>query len=73
MARKLPRNIEAALEATGLPWSVEKGGQHRKIRLSGRLAATIPMCNGGCRRDSRAEKNVIAEIRRKSREIKSCG
>jgi hypothetical protein len=39
-----------ALDATGLPWSVENGSSHKKIFLSGRLVLVLP----------NARKNIFA-------------
>lgn len=33
--------LEAALNETGLPWEIEPGAKHHKIRLKGRLAGII--------------------------------
>lgn len=53
--------IIAALEATGLPWALEQGRGHFKIRLAGRLAGVVSV-NPSPR--SRASLNVISQIKR---------
>jgi hypothetical protein len=59
----LPPKIQAALDETGLPYEVENGNRHRKIRLAGRMVGIIPMCGNGS--DSRrAELNIVSQIRR---------
>lgn len=59
--------IEAELRATGLPWVIERGARHHKIKLTGRLVGIAP----GTGRDTypRALKNVLAQIRRAAREM----
>lgn len=56
------------LEETGLPWGIEQGRGHLKIRLSGHLVGV--MTAGSKPADPRAEKNVISQIRRKAEELK---
>lgn len=60
--------VVKALEETGLPWGVEQGRGHIKIRLSGHLVGV--MTAGSKPADPRAEKNVISQIRRKAEELK---
>lgn len=63
--RKIDPLIERELEATGLPWSIEKGSGHRKIRLAGRLAGVL---SGRPAATYRKAQNTIAQIRRVARE-----
>ena len=51
----------SALEATGLPWSLEQGRGHIKIRLAGRLAGVMGVTPSP---RSRATLNVISQIKR---------
>lgn len=62
---KLPRRVRTALEATGLPWSLEAGGKHIKIRMNGRFIGIAPL--GGGHEHDRATRNTIAQIRRAAR------
>lgn len=39
---KFDKRTEAALNATGLPWTIEPGTNHFQIRLAGRLAGLVP-------------------------------
>lgn len=67
----IPRPIQRALEATGLPWEVTMGGRHRKVMLAGRFVAILPSnLRGATRMNYRAERNVIAQIKRAAREHK---
>lgn len=59
------------LEETGLPWDIEQGRGHLKIRMSGHLVGV--MTAGSKPADPRAEKNVISQIRRKAAELKGQG
>ncbi len=63
---RLPKVIRKELEATGKPWEVEKGTNHRKIKVGGKLAGIIPL--KGFNAGSRAAKNIIAQIRRAGNE-----
>lgn len=67
MTTKPLRIIEDDLAATGLPYSLEQGGRHLKIKLAGRLVGVMPR-DGGHDND-RAAKNVRASIRRAAREL----
>lgn len=47
------RHIERCLAATGLPWSIENGGKHKKIILAGKFIAVMTQCgNAGRGRDT---------------------
>ncbi len=63
--------VVKALEETGLPWDIEQGRGHLKIKLSGHLVGV--MTAGSKPADPRAEKNVISQIRRKAAELKDQG
>jgi hypothetical protein len=60
--------VIAALDETGLPWTVDQDGGHLKIRLAGRLVGVM---SAGSKDDERgrAFMNVIAQIRRAAREM----
>lgn len=60
-----------ALEETGLPFDIESGHGHMKIKLAGHLVGVMRSNKDG--RDPRAEKNVISQIRRKAAELKGQG
>lgn len=65
---KLPRELRAELEATGLPWTLERGSRHLHLRVGGRLAAILPYGTGAS--VDRAMRNTIAQIRRTVRQLK---
>lgn len=60
--------LEAALNETGLPWEIEPGSKHHKIRLKGRLAGIIShRVKGGCcpiltGKNVKAVRRLAAEI-----------
>jgi len=59
---RIPKQIERALEATGLPYRIEKGTIHRKIIVGGKFVGILPY--GKVNEADRANKNVVAQIRR---------
>lgn len=65
---KLDKNIRGALDATGLPWAVETGSKHYKIRLAGRLVGVFSM--GKNTQPSHAIHNTVSNIRRLERELR---
>jgi hypothetical protein len=67
---KLNAKIEAALGQTGLPWSLERGGKHHKLRVAGRLAGILPR-SGHSETDQRAVLNTVTQIRRVAREVQT--
>lgn len=66
---RLPAKVREALEETGLPWEVELGSRHHKIKVSGRLAGILPK---GKLNDSHSRSllNTVSQIRNVAREIK---
>lgn len=62
----LPREVEAALAATGQPWELKLGGRHIKIMVCGQLAGILPI-NGKCDRDRRSTLNLVSQIKRVAR------
>lgn len=65
---RIQPEVKAALEQTGLPWSLTEGRKHVQIRLNGHLAGIIARGSGSV--DGRAMKNCIAQIRRKAKEVR---
>jgi hypothetical protein len=61
--RPLPREITDALDATGIPWTVQTNGGKTKIKLDGALVGVVP---AGSRKscNTTAIQNVLAQIRR---------
>ena len=60
-----PKTVKA-LEATGLPWSLELSKKHTKILLDGRFVGIVPQ--NGRIVEGRAQMNVIAQIKRAAKE-----
>lgn len=65
----IPKTIKRELEATGHPWSVDKGKRHLKVRLCGRMVGILPGDGKGHSAD-RAAKNIVAQIRRAARDLR---
>lgn len=61
--------LETALSETGLPWALEPGHGHVKIRLAGRLAGVVPSGKNARDGHKRAALNVRAQIRKIAAEM----
>lgn len=61
------RDVEGWLAETGLPWAIESGARHMKVKISGKLVAIFPQAGryGGA---MRARLNIRAQIRRAAKE-----
>lgn len=59
---RIDKRIQAALDETNLPWEIEQGARHRKIRVNGKFCGILGDCAG-----PRTTKNTIAQIRRAAR------
>ena len=66
---RVPRKIEEALVETGLPWAVEQGSRHAKIRLGGHFVGILPHRGETRSAESRADLNIVSQIRRKAKEL----
>ncbi len=66
---KLPFELREALDKTGLPWGIEDGKKHNKVKICGKLVAVFPR---GKERgsDRRSLLNTIAQVRTAARQIK---
>lgn len=62
-----PKQILRELEATGLPYTFQKGGRHQQIRLKDRIVGILPIDGKGV--EGRAMHNVISQIRRAAKEL----
>lgn len=66
---KFDPKLKAALNETGLPWTIEPGSKHFKLRLAGRLVSIIPQgVKGGHSKVCTAKaikdvKRIAAELR----------
>ena len=66
---RLPDELREALDMTGLPWEVETGKKHYKVKLAGRLVAVYPHVKAQ-ERYKRALLNTITQVRRTARELR---
>lgn len=64
---RAPKVIVAELQRTGLPYSLEPGSKHIRIKLRDKLVGIYPL--NGRAKEGRAMKNVISQIRRAAREL----
>lgn len=67
---KAEKQIRADLDATGLPYTLERGTRHLKIKLCGYLVGIIPMKGRDNVGDCRSYLNDRSQIRRKAKELK---
>jgi hypothetical protein len=66
---KMPDDVREALGETRLPWELETGGKHYKVKLAGRLVGVLPKGKYTSTR-KRTVLNTIAQIRRAAKEIR---
>lgn len=66
---KLPPDIEAALNNTGLNWTVEDGRRHRHIRIEGFLVTVISKNMRKTPRGDQGNRQMICHITRRGKEI----
>lgn len=69
MSRRIDPEIQAALDATRLPYTFEDGGRHLKIKIGNRLAGVLS--RGAAPKSWREAKNTVAQIRRLAKEIQN--
>ena len=69
MCGKAERQIRADLDVTGLPYSIERGTRHLKIKLAGYLVGILPMKGRDNVGDKRTYFNLRSQIRRKAKEL----
>jgi hypothetical protein len=65
---KLDPKVKQALNNTGIPWEVEAGSKHFKVRLGGRLAGVYPH-GKKTEASQHANSNLISNIKRLAREL----
>jgi len=59
----VPKEIRAALDATGLPWEVIHGKKHNRLLLNGAQVGVLARSKQKCSENYQM-KNTIAAIRR---------
>lgn len=66
---QIDKRLKAELDKTGLPWLVETGGIHFKVKLAGRLVCVFPK---GKKQEGnkRVVLNTIAQVRRTAKEVR---
>lgn len=59
---RLNDEIVSLLRASGLPWGVENGGKHLKLRVAGELVAVFP--RGHKSSVSKGDLNMLKTVQR---------
>lgn len=65
---RLPADMKAALEDSGLPWRIEAGGRHLKVIVNERFVTILPRSARVRMMTNGAHRNAMAHIRRAIRE-----
>jgi hypothetical protein len=68
---KVPPLIQEELNASGVPFQIERGSRHFKIFIGGVFCGIFPMI--GKLPNRRAELNVRSQIRRQVKKVKENG
>lgn len=66
---QIDKRLKDALEQTGLPWEIERGGRHYKVKIAGKLAAIFPLGTAN-ERERRSLLNTISQVRRTAKGIR---
>lgn len=69
MRDHVPDVVREALDATGLPWTLEDGSRHTKIKLAGRLVGILNRQERDVGRGRKAQLNTVRQIKAMAREI----
>lgn len=64
--------LKKMLVESGLPWEVEDGRKHMKLRVCGRLVLCLPHGGKKAEDNQRARKNAQSALRRFIRERQAC-
>lgn len=75
MSYRIPNSVQEVLDEAaqaGLPYTLEDGGKHYKVRVAGKLAAILPKGKSlKCESDRRALLNMRAQVRRVINEVRA--
>jgi hypothetical protein len=66
---RLPFELREALDKTGLPWEIELGSKHHKVKLCGKLVAVFPRGKKH-EAEKRSLLNTISQVRNAARQLK---
>lgn len=69
MCKSVEKMVRVDLEATGLPYVLEQGSRHVKVKLAGYLVGVLPMNDRNSASHERAYLNIRSQIRRKAKEL----
>lgn len=68
MAPRLPTNLQRMLQDSGLPWRIDNAKRHYKLIVGIKFATILPKSGRLDGFHGRADKNVVANVRRAIRE-----
>lgn len=66
---RLPPELLAELEASGMPWELVPGKKHYKLRVGGRMVGILPLSGKLQTTNKVPLKNTLAQVRRAIRDI----
>lgn len=58
----IDKRVLKELQEQGLPWTIDQGSRHLKLRVCGKFVGILPLGNGS--QKGRATRNVVSQIRR---------
>jgi len=64
MSPRLPDNLRKVLTSSGLPWHIEMGSRHYKLIIDDHMVAILPKSGRLSHFCGRADRNVMAQVRR---------
>jgi hypothetical protein len=67
LSARLDPRVLRALEDTALPYSLEPGSKHIKMRLGGQFVGVFPM--GGYKQNGCGDRKLVAQIKRAARAL----
>lgn len=67
VSRRTPKSLKRELDRTGMPWEIEPGRKHYKVKLDGQIVGVLPQ-GSGYQEGSAAQRVLFARIRRYARE-----
>lgn len=68
---RIPKDVRALLDDSGLSWEAVGGGSHIKLKIQGRLAGILPLHKKAiaAKGSERAKLNTITQIKRLVNEL----
>ena len=66
---RLPEELLVELGTSGVPWELERGKKHYKLRVGGRMVGILPLSGKLQTTNKVPLKNTLAQVRRAIRDI----